>query len=101
MRVMIFFDLPTTTSKDIKNYNKFRKLLIDSGFLMMQFSIYTKLVLNRSGLKRIESKIHEIAPKRGLIQMMIVTEKQFVGIKNIIGLQEQEVINNDERLVIL
>ncbi len=101
MRVMIFFDLPTKTEKDIRNYTKFRKILIESGFVMMQFSIYTKIVLNKSGLKSIENKISEITPKKGLVQMMVVTEKQFSSMKNIVGTNNNEVVNTDERIVIL
>ncbi len=101
MRVMVFFDLPTTSTSDVKNYTKFRKSLIENGFVMMQYSIYTKIVLNKSGLKSIEKKISEITPKRGLVQMLVVTEKQFVGIKNIVGENQREIINSDERIVIL
>ena len=31
MRVIVFFDLPTETTEDKKNYRKFRKFLIKCG----------------------------------------------------------------------
>ena len=40
MRILVFFDLPTETSKDRKSYSKFRKFLIDEGFIMMQESVF-------------------------------------------------------------
>ena len=46
MRILVFFDLPTETSKDRKIYSKFRKFLIKEGFIMMQESVYSKLALN-------------------------------------------------------
>ena len=46
MRVIVMFDLPVLSSSQIREYNKFRKFLIKSGFLMMQESIYCKLALN-------------------------------------------------------
>ncbi len=101
MRVIIFFDLPTKTDKNIRDYTKFRKQLIQSGFVMMQYSIYTKILQNKSGLKSIENKITEITPKSGLVQMMVVTEKQFLNIKNITGTNKTDVINSDERIIIL
>ncbi len=101
MRVMIFFDLPTKSAKDIQNYTKFRKTLLENGFVMMQYSIYTKIVLNKSGLKSIENKIIEITPKKGLVQMMVVTEKQYSNVKNIVGENNSEIINSDERIIIL
>lgn len=101
MRVIIFFDLPTTSESEVRSYTKFRKNLIDSGFIMMQYSIYTKIILNKSGLKSIENKISRIAPKKGLIQMLVVTEKQYSGMKNIVGDNKSEIINSDERIIIL
>ena len=32
MRMIIFFDLPTETPTDRKNYSRFRKTLIKNGF---------------------------------------------------------------------
>ncbi len=42
MRMIVFFDLPTKTTADLREYRKFRKLLITNGFVMMQESVYTK-----------------------------------------------------------
>ena len=47
MRVIVFFDLPTLTSENRREYTKFRKFLIKNGFLMMQESVYTKMALNQ------------------------------------------------------
>ena len=45
MRMIVFFDLPTKTTADLREYRKFRKLLITNGFVMMQESVYSKLVV--------------------------------------------------------
>ena len=42
MWLLVLFDLPTETKKDIKEYVKFRKRLIEDGFTMFQFSIYVR-----------------------------------------------------------
>ena len=57
MRILVFFDLPTETAKDRKNYSQFRKFLIKEGFIMMQESVYAKLVLNNSITNSIKDKI--------------------------------------------
>ena len=59
MRLMVFFDLPTETAKDRRNYTLFRKLLIKEGFIMMQESIYVKLALNNSKLEAVKQKLHK------------------------------------------
>ena len=46
MRMLVFFDLPTETEANRREYRRFRKLLICNGFLMLQESVYCKLLLN-------------------------------------------------------
>ena len=84
MRILIFFDLPTETSKDRKNYSKFRKFLINEGFIMMQESVYSKLTLNNSVTSSIREKIVKNKPPKGIVQMLVITEKQFGSMEYIV-----------------
>lgn len=84
MRILIFFDLPTETTKDRKIYSKFRKFLINEGFIMMQESIYVKLTLNNSVTKSIKERIEKNKPEKGIVQMLIITEKQFNSMEYIV-----------------
>ena len=84
MRILVFFDLPTETAKDRKNYSQFRKFLIKEGFIMMQESVYAKLVLNNSITNSIKDKISKNKPQKGIVQMLIITEKQFNSIEYIV-----------------
>ena len=77
MRMMIFFDLPTDTIKDRREYARFRKYLIKSGFVMMQESVYCKLILNQSAVRPAADGIRKNRPPKGLVQMLCVTEKQY------------------------
>ena len=56
MRVIVLFDLPITTSENIRQYAKFRKFLLKSGFIMMQESVYCKLALNMTAAEAIVGK---------------------------------------------
>ncbi len=62
MRLLIFFDLPVETSKDRKEYTRFHKFLIKSGFIMMQKSVYSKLVINNVTSAAVKSKVAENLP---------------------------------------
>lgn len=84
MRILVFFDLPTETAKDRKNYSQFRKFLIKEGFIMMQESVYAKLVLNNSITNSIKDKISKNKPQKGIVQMLIITEKQFNSMEYIV-----------------
>ena len=101
MRVLVFFDLPTLTLEDKREYRKFRKLLIQNGFLMMQESVYCRMLLNKSASKSVTDVIRKNRPSQGIVQIMTVTEKQFAAMEYITGEHQSEVIESDERLIIL
>ena len=101
MRILVFFDLPIETAKERKIYSKFRKLLINEGFIMMQKSVYSKLALNNSVVKTIKDKINKNKPPDGIVQMLTITEKQFSSIEYIVGKKNTDVIDNTERMIIL
>ena len=101
MRVIVMFDLPVTTITERKDYSKFRKYLIKNGFLMMQESIYCKLANNQTAADLIVDNIKKNKPAKGLVQVMKITEKQYSKIECIVGETNSEVIDTDERLIIL
>ena len=101
MRIIVFFDLPTETAADRREYRAFRKLLIKNGFVMMQESVYCRMVLNGSVQKSVFDVIRKNKPKKGIVQMLTVTEKQFASMAYITGASKTDVIDTDERLVIL
>lgn len=101
MRVLVFFDLPVTTSENRRAYTHFRKFLLKNGFLMLQESVYCKLALNSTAVNAIVENIHKNKPEVGLIQLLTVTEKQYAKMDIIIGEIKSEVLDSDERLVIL
>ena len=101
MRVLVFFDLPVTTSENRRTYTHFRKFLLKNGFLMLQESVYCKLALNSTAVNAIVENIHKNKPEEGLIQLLTVTEKQYAKMDIIIGEIKSEVLDSDERLVIL
>lgn len=97
MRMMIMFDLPTFSLQDLREYRKFRKFLIENGFIMMQESIYTKLLLNAASANLMSKQVKKVVPKDGLVQMLIVTEKQFAGMELLSGELNSTYINSDKR----
>ena len=101
MRILIMFDLPTNTSSDRRHYRWFRKFLIDEGFMMMQESIYTKLCLNMNAANIVMANIRKNKPPKGLVQTMIVTERQFSRMEFIVGEEEKIYVVSTERLTIL
>ena len=101
MRVLVLFDLPVLTGDQRREYARFRKFLLKSGFLMLQESVYCKLALNTTAVNGIVDQIHKNKPEEGLAQLLTVTEKQYAKMDLIVGNVKSEVLNTDERLVIL
>ncbi len=101
MRVIVFFDLPVETSTDRRNYRQFRRSLIKGGFMMLQESVYAKLALNSTQVSQIISDVKRAQPEKGSVQILSVTEKQFSKMEILSGKGNSNVIDTDERLLIL
>lgn len=101
MRIIVMFDLPTINEKDLKNYRIFRKFLIKNGFMMMQESVYSKIALNQSMATLIANKVRENKPPKGLVQIFMITEKQYSRMEILVGDISEEYITDDRRLIIL
>lgn len=100
MRVIVFFDLPTLTSENRREYTRFRKFLIKNGFLMMQESVYTKMALNQTAATSIVESVRKNKPLEGIVQMMTITEKQYNRMEYVCGEFSSDVLCTDERLVV-
>lgn len=101
MRVIVFFDLPTETNEDKRNYRKFRKFLIKGGFIMLQESVYAKLALNFTQVEQVVSEVKKERPKKGAVQILSVTEKQFSKMEFVSGEINTNIVDSDERLLII
>lgn len=101
MRVIVMFDLPVETDKNRREYRNFRKYLIKSGFMMLQQSVYCKLAQNSTAGDAIGKNVRKNKPEVGLVQVLKITEKQFSKMEYVVGHGGNEVLDSDERLVIL
>lgn len=101
MRILVMFDLPVGTDFERREYYKFRKHLIKSGFLMLQESVYCKIAQNSVAADGIIENIKRNKPAAGLVQVLKITEKQYSKMEYIVGEKKTDVIDSDERLLIL
>lgn len=101
MRVIVLFDLPVLTEKNRREYRAFRKFLVKSGFLMLQESVYCKLAQNNVVADALVENVRKNKPSAGLVQLLRVTEKQYAKMEFVVGESNTNVINSDERLIVL
>lgn len=85
MRLILFFDLPVQTKEEKKVYQTFRKYLITNGYIMMQYSIYSKIFNNRDAAMNHIQILKKNCPRIGQVRIMIITEKQYANIEILVG----------------
>lgn len=77
MRMLLFFDLPTKTAKDRANYAKFRKFLISEGYIMVQYSVYSRFCRNYAAINKHKQRLEKNKPKHGEVRYIVITDKQY------------------------
>lgn len=95
------FDLPTETSKDRREYRKFRKALIREVFIMIQYSVYVRVCVTRQSAEFLEKRVSVYLPENGTIQTLMLTEKQYNDMHFLLGEKKKDIRNSAQRTIIL
>lgn len=85
MWVLVFFDLPTETKKERKEYALFRKRLMSDGFTMFQFSIYLRHCPSRENAEVHIKRVKNSLPPNGHVGIICITDKQFSQMELFVG----------------
>lgn len=85
MWVLVFFDLPTETQREKKDYVKFRKKLLNDGFSMFQFSIYIRHCASKENRDVHVKRVKKCLPPHGHIGILSITDKQFGDMEIFMG----------------
>lgn len=87
------FDLPVQTKRERKEATKFRKLLIDSGFSMIQFSVYAKYSPTVHSNNKIEKIIRNSLPANGEVRIFHLTDTQWANATRLVS---KKIVDNEE-----
>ena len=85
MRLMVFFDLPVTTTEARRIYTRFRKFLLSDGYDMLQFSVYCRLVCGEDSAEKHLERLAQHLPDKGSVRFMQVTDRQYARMKILVG----------------
>jgi len=85
MWLFAMFDLPVTTTEARKRYTQFRKLLVEQGFSMLQFSVYARYCASEEMAAAYRSRIRSGLPPEGYVRVLAVTDRQFGKMESYIG----------------
>lgn len=86
MRMLVFFDLPVVTREERRAYTLFRRFLLNDGFDMIQFSVYGRILNGRDAEEKHMQRVVDNLPPDGSVRVLVVTEKQYAGMKLLVGL---------------
>ncbi len=89
MRIIVFFDLPVKEKDERKIYTQFRRFLINEGFDMIQFSVYSRIVNGNDGVDKHIRHLKNNLPPNGSVRAMTVTEKQYESMLFLVGKPKQ------------
>ena len=89
MWLLVLFDLPTETKKDIREYTIFRKNLLRDGFTMFQFSIYVRHCASLENAEVHKKRVKSFLPRYGKVGIICITDKQFGNIELFYGKKPQ------------
>ena len=85
MRILVMFDLPVVAKKERRAATKFRKNLLNEGYVMMQYSVYYRICNGYDMAKKYIHQLERIVPKKGSVRVILLTEKQFSDMKLLVG----------------
>ena len=83
--VLVMFDLPVITDEERKAATKFRKNLLDDGYLMIQFSVYARPCVSFEHLDKHTERINRIVPAAGNVRILFMTDEQWKLSVTVIG----------------
>lgn len=79
------FDLPVMEANQRKVAAKFRNFLLKDGYNMIQYSVYSRICNGTDAVAKHEQRLKSNLPKEGSVRMLVLTERQYEGIKILVG----------------
>lgn len=74
---MVMFDLPVMTDDERKIATRFRKNLLDDGYMMLQFSVYARPCVSYEAIESHTAALAKIVPDGGNVRVMFFTDQQW------------------------
>lgn len=85
MWLFVFFDLPVDDRPARREYVRFRKHLLELGFMQLQYSVYARPFPSEEAMRSYKQRLRLAIPPRGEVRLLGVTDRQFGKMENYIG----------------
>lgn len=70
--LMAMFDLPVLLEEERKEAARFRKALLDDGFIMIQYSVYSRPCVSIERMAKYCERVKKYAPTTGDIRLLFL-----------------------------
>lgn len=90
MWLLVMFDLPVTTKKQMRLATQFRNSLLELGFMRKQFSVYLRSCENMAAAERMAEKVGLCLLEEGEVSVFFVTDRQYGLTRNFFGKKKNE-----------
>ena len=84
MRLLVILS-PTDKCGTKTEYTKLRKFFQRDGYIRIAPEVYMRIVQNRKASEKHYRRIDEVAPKTGVVRLLMLTEKQNNNIYMVTG----------------
>jgi len=98
MWVLVMFDLPTDNAEARKRYRLFRESLLDFGYTMLQYSVYSRSTPSEESAKAHARRVKSILPADGQVRVLALTDKQYSRMEVFYGKLRAPTENAPEQL---
>ncbi len=88
--LMVFFDLPVKTKQQRRVATKFRKFLLDDGYIMLQYSVYARICRGQDAVDKHAGRLLNSLPREGSVRSLQVTDMQYARMKTLVGTRVTE-----------
>jgi CRISPR-associated protein Cas2 len=88
--ILVMFDLPVMTDEERKAATRFRKDLLDTGYLMIQFSVYARPCVTYESMDTHNRLLEKTVPAAGNVRVMFFTDQQWQRAFTVIGPNYQQ-----------
>jgi CRISPR-associated protein Cas2 len=85
MWLIVFFDLPVTSSEARRRATRFRKDLESDGYLRLQLSVYARPCNGPDDVRSHQGRLEQMLPERGNVRSLALSDLQFVRMKVLVG----------------
>lgn len=75
--MLVMFDLPVLTKSQRKTATEFRNALLDDGFFMVQFSVYTRACPDVDRMEKHADRLKKMVPPAGNVRVVFLTDAQW------------------------